>query len=85
MPRHNIIAPTRLIEDENSAHLFPKFLDLPSASIFEPDYCICGIDPRWRKVIVMALDSLTRWDSFNNHDAVRQIERLIYEIDHQGD
>jgi len=85
MPRHNIIAPTRLISDENSAHLFPKHLEQPSESIFLEDYCICGIDPRWRKVIVMALDSLTRWDSFATTDAVRQIERLIYEIDHQGE
>lgn len=80
MPRNQQEAPVRLIDDENSAHLFPKRLEVPSSSIFEDCYCICGITESWKKIIVMALDSLTRHDSFNNIEGVYEIERLIAEI-----
>ncbi len=81
MPRNQEEAPVMVMEDENSAHLYPKRLSVPSPSIFEDDYCICGIDTLWRKVFVMALDSLTRHDSFSDYAGVQQVERLIKAIE----
>ena len=80
MPRFEELAPIRIPADEDSAHLFPKQLALPSPSILKDDYCFCGIDPLWIPVIVAGLSSLSLHDSFNDVEGIYQIERFIAAI-----
>jgi len=72
--------PLRNFEDENSELDFPRFINAPQVDLLCGDFCICGIDDQWKKIIILALDALTRWDSFSDRERTGQIEELILAI-----
>lgn len=72
--------PIRNFEDENSELDFPRFIEAPQTDLLCEGFCICGINDEWKRIIILALDALTRWDSFSDRERVGQIENLILEI-----
>jgi hypothetical protein len=72
--------PIRVFEDENSELDFPRFIVAPTEPLLCEGFCICGINDKWKKIILLALDALTRWDSFSDRGRVAEIENLIIEI-----